>query len=144
MVAASSLYACCRQRQMPAPLKELARTSGLSPAEIGRCYRSIVAKMDVSMPPFDEESYVRKVAERAHKSDEAVRLSLAMIRRAAERGLGGSQPMSMAAAALYVACLSTGEGANQAALADAAGVGVLSVRNLARMLRKTLDARPIS
>jgi transcription initiation factor TFIIB len=139
IVAAASLYACHRMRRSPIGLRELARTSDVSCKEIGRGYRSIVLSLGITPPGVDEEGYVAGLAERTHKSEEAIDLAQAIIREAVRKALGGRNPMTRATAALYIACLSIGENATQAELASVAGVTEDSVRGCIKTFRRAID-----
>lgn len=136
IVAASSLYACCRQRQSSIGLKEIAIASDVSREDIGRAYRSIVLSMDIMPPGVDEAACVTRLAEKAHRSEEAVGLAQAIIREADRRALGGRKPMTRATAALCIACRSIGESVTLLELADAAGIGEASVRGCIKTFRQ--------
>lgn len=142
VVAASSLYACCRQRQSPIGLHELAKASDASRVEIGRGYRSIVLGLGIEPPVVDEDGYVARLAERTRKSGEAIDLAQAIIRESARKALDGRNPMTKATAALYIACLSIGENATQAELAEVAGVTEVSVRACIKMFRQLISITP--
>ena len=135
VIAASSIYAACREGRVPITLKELARASHASPRELGRVYMLILDKMEIKPPNPNGNSYITKVAARIHASEEVTELSREVEKGAVEAGLGGRNPMSLAAAALYTASLSKGEPVTQSDLAEAAGVSVISLRETAKWIR---------
>lgn len=143
VVAASSIYACCRQNQLPVGLNELAVMSGVSRKDLGKGYRSIVFGMGLEPPHDDAERYVARLAEKAGKSARATALATALVRESTLRGLVGRRPMTLAAAALYVACLGVQEHATQAEIAEAAGVTEISVRACVRTFQRLLR-EPVS
>lgn len=135
VLVAASLYLGCRETKTPVTLRDLARASGAEPSEIGRCYMSLLKKMGISRPDLDGVRYLYHLRLNRPISKEAFRRSEVIIKRAAGTGCEGRNPMTLAAAALYLACCSIGEKVTQDELAKAAGVGVSSVMECCRNLR---------
>lgn len=135
VIAASCSYAACRESGSPVTLRELAAAIHANPEDVGRCYVSIRDKLHLAPPSPDVTAYTIKVASRVQASEEATRLSLDVERRASAEGLGVRNPMTMAAAAVYLSCLTTGENVLQSDVAEAAGVGVISVRECVKLMR---------
>ena len=117
--------------------------SGASRKDLAKRYRSIVLGMGLEPPHVDGESYVTRLAEKAGKSARATALATALVRESKLRGLAGRRPMTLAAAALYVACLGVQEHATQAEVAEAAGVTEISVRVCVRTFQRLLR-EPVS
>lgn len=140
-VAASSIYAACRESRVAITLKELATASHVSPRELGRTYMLILDKMGIRPPSPNGSSYIAKIAAKIHASEEVTKLSREVEKRAVEAGLGGRNPMSLAAAALYTASLAKGEPITQTDLAEAAGVSVISLRETAKCMRSLCQVR---
>ncbi|HYC12000.1 MAG TPA: hypothetical protein VEC02_04995 [Nitrososphaerales archaeon] len=136
VIAASSLYTACRESHTPITLKDLATATDSNPREIGRCYRSIISRMNIAPPNLNGETYALRVAGTVKASNEATELSLQIVNRSIEKGLGGRNPMTLAAAAVYLACLVTGEDSRQSDVADAAGVSEVSVRECVKAIRQ--------
>jgi transcription initiation factor TFIIB len=141
IVAGSSIYAACRECLVPVTLKELASATRTTPRELGRIYMLILDRMEIKPPNPNGVSYIDKVATRIHASEEVAKLSQEIEREAIDAGLGGRNPMSLAAAALYTASLAKGEPVTQSDLAEAAGVSVISLRETAKCMRFLLRAR---
>jgi transcription initiation factor TFIIB len=135
VIAASSLYTACRESHTPVTLKDLATVTDSNPREIGRCYRSIISRMNIAPPNLNGTSYASRVAETVNASNEATDLSLQIVKNSISKGLGGRNPMTLAAAAVYLACLITGEDSRQSDVADAAGVSEVSVRECVKAIR---------
>ena len=136
LIAVSSLYAACRENRTPVTIRELALESGLTLKEVGRCYRLIANKMEITPPAPNGTRYVDRVATKVGASAYAKRLSLELEKAAVEAGLGDRNPMVVAAAAVYTACLMAGENRSQSEVAEAAGVGEISLRGCAKAIRK--------
>lgn len=136
VIAASSLYTACRKNHAPITLKDLATATDSNPREIGRCYRSIINRMNLPPPNLNISTYAGRVAVAVKASDEATQLSLQIAKNSTDKGLGGRNPMTLAAASVYLACLITGEDSRQSDVADAAGVSEVSVRECVKAMRQ--------
>ncbi len=134
LIAASSLYAACREKRAPVTLKELATLSGSEPHEIGRYYKRIVGAMGIAPPVPNGRRYVDRVAMMAGVTKESKKLAEEVERKAVEAGFENGSPMGVAAAAIYVACLIDGEVKTQSDIAEAAGVSVVSLRESAKAI----------
>ncbi len=138
LVAAASLYAACREERIPVTLTEFAGQNGLKADEVGRCYRRIVEQALITPPAPNGTRYVDKVARMAGVAEESRKLSQEVERGAIEAGFENGNPMVVAAASVYLACLMSGENRTQADIAAAAGVGVISLRECAKKIRKLM------
>ena len=134
-LAAAALYIACRERRIPVTLREFADSIGADPREVGRCYLGILENLHISRPGLNGKGYVYHIALRNPVSDQALALSQEIINQMSSKGLGGRNPMTLAAAALYIACCNSGENVTQAEVAEAAGVGEESVRECCKEIR---------
>jgi len=135
VLEAAALYVACREFKEPMTLRELASATGTDPREVGRCYDNILVRMHITRPSLNGRSYVHHLALKLPFSEEIYRTSEDIIKRTTKAGLGGRNPMTLAAAALYLACCGMGEKVTQAEVADAAGVGEESVRECCKAIR---------
>lgn len=135
VIAAAGLYVASREFKETATLRDIAAEYDCDPREVGRCYVSILERMHISRPHLNGNRYVRRLVLKRPLSADAYKSSEEIIRRVTQAGLGGRNPMTLAAAALYLACCSTGENVTQAEVAEAAGVGEESVRECCKAIR---------
>ncbi|HYB07832.1 MAG TPA: transcription initiation factor IIB family protein [Nitrososphaerales archaeon] len=135
VLAAASLYVGCRETKIPVTLRDLAEASGSDVREVGKCYVALLNRMHISRPDLDSNRYVYHISLKRPVSDEVLRQSQETIRYATLNGLCGRNPMTLAAASLYLACCSLGENVTQAELAEAAGIGEESVRECCKAIR---------
>jgi transcription initiation factor TFIIB len=141
-IAATSIYIACRETGKPVTIDEVALAVHENPTEIGRCYRLLVRRLGIILRPPEEAEYLLRVASKLGLSKSATDLSIEIEKRAIDRGIVGKKPMTLAAAAIYAACKSAGEEKTQWDVADAAGVGVISLRECNRAIRGlVIDAR---
>jgi transcription initiation factor TFIIB len=141
-IAAAALYAACRKSGSPKTLREIAEASLVDKKDVARCYRLLLKELDFHMPISDALTYVSKIAEKngiSGKTQGAAITILAEARR--KRFSAGKDPMGMAAAALYIACLLNNEKITQKDIAEAAGVTEVTVRNRYKALKRQLNIK---
>ena len=141
VLAAASLYVGCRETKRPVTLRDLAEASGSDVREVGKCYVALLDRMHISRPDLNGNGYVYRILMKKPVSDDAIRQSQETIKTATLNGLCGRNPMTLAAASLYLACCSMGENVTQAEIAEAAGVGEESVRECCKAIRMLSDAK---
>lgn len=141
-IAAAALYAACRGSGTPRTLREIAEASLVDKKDVARCYRLLLRELDVHMPIADPLTYVSKIAERTGISGKTQGVAIQILREARKRrASAGKDPMGLAAAALYIACLQNNEKKTQKDIAEAAGVTEVTVRNRYKTLKKQLDLK---
>ena len=138
-IAAASLYAACRKSGSPRTLREIAEASLVDRKDVARCYRLLLQDFDLHMPISDPLTYVSKIAEKNGISGKTQGAAIALLAEARrKRFVAGKDPMGMAAAALYIACLQHSEKITQKDIAEAAGVTEVTVRNRYKALTRQL------
>ena len=135
VLAAAALYVACREHGEAVTLRELGDATGTDPREIGRCYGTILQRMHIDRPGLNGKRYVSHLDLGRPLPAETYRTSEEIVRQATRAGLGGWNPMTLAAASLYLACCAAGAKVTQAEVADAAGVGEESVRECCKAIR---------
>jgi len=139
-IAAASLYAACRNSETPRTLREIAEASLVDKKDVARCYRLLLRELEMQMPIADPMTYVSKIAERTGISGPTQGIAIKIIHEAKKRrAASGKDPMGLAAAALYIACLQSNEKKTQKDIAEAAGVTEVTVRNRYKSLKRQLD-----
>ena len=139
-IAAAALYAACRGSATPRTLREISEASLVDKKDVARCYRLLLRELDIHMPIADPLTYVSKIAERTGISGKTQGVAIAILRDARrKRAAAGKDPMGLAAAALYIACLQNHEKKTQKDIAEAAGVTEVTVRNRYKTLKKQLN-----
>ena len=141
-ITAASLYASCRGSGTPRTLREIAEASLVGKKDVARCYRLLLHEIEFHMPIADPLTYVSKIAERNGISGKTQGAAIAILRDARQkRVLAGKDPMGLAAATLYIACLQNNERVTQKDIAEAAGVTEVTVRNRYKALKRQLDLK---
>ena len=137
---AASLYAACRDTETPRTLKDMQAVSNVRKKDIARCYRLLLREMDLRMPVVNPSKCISRIASKAQLTERTKRKALEILKRAEEtRTSAGKDPMGLAAAALYVACVMNDESKTQKDVAEAAGVTEVTIRNRYKGLKLTLS-----
>ena len=67
-ILAASLYAACRDREVPRTLKDVAAVGFIKKKDLARSYRLLLKEMDIQMPVVDPMKCMSKIASRANVS----------------------------------------------------------------------------
>jgi len=138
-IAAAALYAACRSTETPRSLREISEASLVDKKDVARCYRLLIRELDIHMPIADPLTYISKIAEKTGISGKTQGLAIKILRDAkGKRAASGKDPMGLAAAALYIACLQNDEKKTQKDIAEAGGVTEVTVRNRYKSLKRRL------
>jgi transcription initiation factor TFIIB len=138
-IAAASLYAACRSSETPRTLKEVAAASRIRKKDVARCYRLLLRELEMSMPVEDPIRCISKIASRAEISMQTQQSAIRVLKDARKKGVvAGKDPMGLAAAALYVACVLENEKKTQKEIAEIANVTEVTVRNRYKGLKDAL------
>jgi len=137
---ASALYAACRDTQTPRTLKDVGNASNIKRKDIARCYRLLLRELSLKMPVVNPVNCVSRIASIAGLSEKTKREATKILRTAEDLKISaGKDPMGLAAAALYVACVTNGENKTQRDVAEAAGVTEVTIRNRYKGLKIALN-----
>jgi len=139
-LVAACLYASCRNTETPRTLDDIAKGINIRRKDVARCYRLIFRELELKMPVVDPVKGVSRIASIADLSEKSKRKAIMILNQAKEMGMvAGKDPMGIAAAALYLACISTGEIKSQKTISIASGVTEVTIRNRCAGLRKMLN-----
>ena len=127
---ASALYAACRDTETPRTLNDVGEAANLKKKDIARCYRLLHRELDLKMPVVDPIQCVARIASRIGITEKTKRYAVKVLKIAQEHEeSAGKDPMGLAAAALYLACVKNGEDITQRDIAEAASVTEVTIRN---------------
>jgi len=139
-VTAASLYAACRQCNVPRTLDEISNTARISRKEIGRTYRYISRELELKLMPTSPQDYISRFCSALKLSADVKAKTLEILHEATNRELtSGRGPTGIAAASLYIASVLCGERRTQREVADVAGVTEVTIRNRYKELAEKMD-----
>src|SRR3989337_4341876 len=137
---AASLYAACRNTETPRTLTDVANGINIKRIDIARCYRLLLRELDLKMPVVNPIRCISRISSKAGLSEKTKRRALLILKDAEEIKISaGKDPMGLAAAALYVACVLEGENKTQKDVAEAAAVTEVTIRNRYKGLKAALN-----
>jgi len=139
-VTAASLYAACRQCNVPRTLDEISSTARISRKEIGRTYRYISRELELKLMPTSPQDYISRFCSVLKLSSDVKTKTLEILREASNQELtSGRGPTGLAAASLYIASVLCGERRTQREVADVAGVTEVTIRNRYKEISEKLN-----
>ena len=138
-LVASCIYAACRDTETPRTLNDVADGINVRRKDVARCYRLIFRELDLKVPIADPVNGVSRIASEAGLGEKTKRKAIELLNKAKKIGMvAGKDPMGLAAAALYLACISDGGSTTQRNISDASGVTEVTIRNRWGGLRSLL------
>ena len=139
-MVAACMYAACRNNETPRTLDDISKAMNLRRKDVARCYRLIFRELDLKMPVVDPVKGISRIASLVGLSEKTQRIAVRTLNLAKKKGvIAGKDPMGLAAAALYLACISCGESKTQKDISTASGVTEVTVRNRCAGLRNLVD-----
>jgi len=134
---AASLYAACRETETPRTLNDVADAANIKRKDISRCYRLLHKELELKMPVVDSIQLIARISSKLAITEKTKRDAAKVLRGIQERKeSSGKDPMGLAAAGLYLACVKNGLSITQRDLAEAAGVTEVTIRNRYKSLRE--------
>ncbi|MBS3069983.1 transcription initiation factor IIB [Candidatus Micrarchaeota archaeon] len=141
-VVSAVIYAICRKYGIPRTLDEISAVAEIPKKEIGRTYRLITQELGLKIPLTNPQFYITRFVTALKLSGATQKKSQEILEQAMQKGLiSGRGPMGVAAAAVYIASVLTGERRTQKEVADVAGVTEVTIRNRYRELKRALQLK---
>jgi transcription initiation factor TFIIB len=139
-VSDAAAYIACRELGIPKTLKEIAEATNIKPKALAQSYRLLISELDIKLPAFDHMKNIVKVANKANLNEKTKRKAMDIMYYINEKELpAGKIPTGIAATALYIACLKTGEKISQTDIAHAAGITEVTLRNRYKDMKDLLS-----
>jgi transcription initiation factor TFIIB len=144
-VLAASLYVVCREFGIPRTLREISAVNNEKYRETSRVYRQVVLHLGKQVPQIDLYRYIEKVGKKAKLEEKNIRQALHLMKIVQDAGLSaGKEPMGIVGAVIYLSLPKSDENIRQriitqAAIAGAAGVSEVTIRNVYKEIEKKLS-----
>ncbi len=143
-IAASSLYLATRKASLPFSLKEFCEVANVDSKELGRCVRLLIMRLGIKSERHDLRSLVYRLGAELSMTVPTRRIAIDIIRQAETKGFTvGKNPNNIAAGALYIAGIQTGERRTQQQLARVAKTTPVTIRHRFKELVKVLGITDI-
>ncbi|KAK7580617.1 hypothetical protein V9T40_001246 [Parthenolecanium corni] len=128
-IASACLYIACRQEGVPRTFKEICAVSKISKKEIGRCFKLILKALETNVDLIKSGDFMSRFCSNLGMSNAVQRAATHIARKAAEMDIvAGKSPISVAAAAIYMASQASEDKKNQKEIGDIAGVAEATIR----------------
>ncbi|MFL6484022.1 MAG: transcription initiation factor IIB family protein [Nitrososphaera sp.] len=138
-ILAAATYIACRELGAARTLRDLTEITNVTRKMLTRSYRLIVLELDIKVPSINPMKCIMKIANKVKLSEKTQRVAMSTMNDTINKEISaGKDPMGLAAAVLYLSCLTVGEATTQREIALAAGVTEVTIRNRFKDL-KTKD-----
>jgi len=139
-LVAACVYAACRDTETPRTLDNVADGINIRRKDVARCYRLIFRELDLKVPVADPINGIPRIASNVGLGEKTKRKAVGILRKAKKIGVvAGKDPTGLAAAALYLACITEGGNKTQKEISEASGVTEVTIRNRCAGLRVFLE-----
>ena len=144
-VVVASIYASCKELDVPRTLQEIALAANADYIFAGKCYRIIASKLEISPSIVDASAYISKIADNANVNQKTYKRAVEMLDEVKKDSISyGKDPKALATAVLYRACKSEeNEGDHHkitlGRIAKAGDISIVTLRKRASDVRKVLQ-----
>ena len=139
-MVAAAIYISARQHNNPLTLKDIEKVIDVDRKVIARCFRLYVQELEIKAQPVDPVSLVSKLCDELELTTKTQNEAINILEESKYKRLDvGKNPMSIAAAAIYIACIRTGERRTQQQVAKAAKTTPVTLRNRFREIVDALE-----
>ncbi|XP_014253313.1 transcription initiation factor IIB [Cimex lectularius] len=134
-IASACLYIACRQEGVPRTFKEICAVSKISKKEIGRCFKLILKALETSVDLITTGDFMSRFCSNLGLSIMVQRAATHIARKAVEMDIvAGRSPISVAAAAIYMASQASYDKRSQKEIGDIAGVADVTIRHSYKLM----------
>ena len=136
---AASLYAACRENNIPRTLDDIAEAGNIERRILSRDLRTIIKKLELNLNQYDTSSFISKISNNMNLREKTKRDAFKILDLCEKEQItAGKHPVAQAAASLYISCIMNGEKISQKKFAVESGVSDVTIRNRANLIKKTL------
>jgi len=133
--AAACLYIACRKEGVPRTFKEICAVSRVSKKEIGRCFKLIIKALETNLDQITSADFMSRFCSNLSLPNTVQIAATVIARRAVELDLvAGRSPISIAAAAIYMASQASAEKKTAKEIGEIAGAAEVTVKQTYKLL----------
>lgn len=139
-LVSAMLYITCRQYEVPRTLKEIAEVSRSPLKKIRRAYIFLLRKLEIKLAPANPARYIPRFCSKLGLSEEIREKATEILKDDEGTGVAkGWGPIGTAAAAIYIAAVSSGEKITEKEIAKVVGTTEITIRDRYKELVKRLN-----
>ncbi len=136
---AASLYAACRENNIPRTLDDVAEAGNVERRVLSRDLRTIIKKLELNLNQYDTSSFISKISNNMNLREKTKRDAFKILSLCEKEQItAGKHPVAQAAASLYISCIMNGEKISQKKFAAESGISDVTIRNRVVLIKKTL------
>ena len=129
------VYMACRVTDTPRTLNDIAKISGIKKKVIQRAYRVLVRDLEMRSDAYNPNEFVARISSEAKVSEKIKRDARKILEIGNKNGItSGKNPMSMAAAAVYLAIKNNNDTISQTVISRVSGISAVTIRNRVKEL----------
>ncbi|KAI1730782.1 transcription factor TFIIB repeat domain-containing protein [Ditylenchus destructor] len=133
--AAACLYIACRKEGVPRTFKEICAVSRVSKKEIGRCFKLIIKSLETNLEQITSADFMSRFCGNLGLPNSVQTTATRIAKKAVELDLvAGRSPISIAAAAIYLASQASANKCTAKEIGEIAGAAEVTVRQTYRLL----------
>ena len=136
---AASLYAACRENNIPRTLDDIADAGNIERRILSRDLRTIIKKLELNLNQYDTSSFISKISNNMNLREKTKRDAFKILDLCEKEQItAGKHHVAQAAASLYISCIMNGEKISQKKFAVESGISDVTIRNRVNLIKKTL------
>ncbi len=134
-IAAACLYISCRQEGVPRTFKEIVAVSTVSKKEIGRCFKLILKAHDTNVEIITTGDFMHRFCATLGLARPVQKAATHIAKKAVDLDVvPGRSPISVAAAAIYMASQASEDKRLQREIAEIAGVADVTIKQSYKLM----------
>jgi len=134
-IAAACLYIACRQEGVPRTFKEIVAVSTINKKEIGRCFKLILKAHDTNVDLITTGDFMSRFCGMLDLAKYVQKAATQIAKKASDMDIvPGRSPISVAAAAIYMASQASDDRRSQREIAEVAGVADVTIRQSYKLM----------
>ncbi len=123
------VYVTCKKINLPRTLTEICKIVNGNEIFAARCYRLLSREFKITYRQIDPMLFLHKIANESQISEITTRKALDMLLSIRKNEIFvGKDPLSIAAAILYIICKKNKEKISQSKIADSANINIITLR----------------
>lgn len=144
-VIAACMYIACNNESVPRTFKEICAVSSSSKKDIGRCFKIIRNEVETNYNSTTPSDLITRFCSKLNLPKEVKKLAELIIQKASNiQEINGRSPISIAAAAIYLAAESSGKSRTYEDISAIAGAAVTTIKStLKQMHMSNLNAKTV-
>jgi len=143
-ITSALIYITCRQYGVARTLKEITKISKVGYKEISRTYRFLLRKMDLKVAPASPVDLVPRFCSLLDLGGDIRSKAVEIAKKAMEAELtNGRGPIGIAAAAIYIAAIMSGEHRTQNEVSGVSGVSVSTIVTRYQEMSEELEIKEL-